>query len=162
MQKDYSALKTALIESQRYNWKSLLKLHGLKELEVEDIRRRVIEVLQQVAPDLSVDLLDAGVDVVHRLGLSLNTGKCRSVIIRFSLRIVRKAVWKAGRNCTEKFLHDNRSTITEPVPPEDRVAQQKLWPFVQKARRDGKKASYRDSYALIDGKRYDYAEVIVS
>lgn len=153
LQKDNGTLKTALNESRRYNWRSFLKLHGLKEQEGEDVRQRVIEVLQQVAPTFSASL-DAGVDVVHRLGPK--AGKCRSVIILFSLRRVRDAIWQAARKC--RFLRDSKLTITEPVPPEDRAAREKLWPLVLKARQDGKKASFRSSYALIDGKRFDYAE----
>lgn len=160
LQKDNAALKKALIESQRYNWRSFLKLHGLKEQAGEDVRGRVIEVLQQVATDISVDLLDAGVDVVHRLGPPPTDEKCRSIIIRFSFRRVRDAIWQASKKC--KFLLHNKLSITEPLPPEDRVAREKLWPLVQKARKQGKKASFKDSHALIDGKRYDYAEVIVS
>lgn len=159
LEKDNAALKTALIETQRYNWKPFLKIHGLKEQVKEDIRIRIIEVLHQIAPDLSTDILDTGVDVVHRLGPPPTDGKCRSVIVRFSLLRVRSAIWQAGRKC--KFLLDNKLTISEPVPPEDRAAREKLWPLVQKARKAGKKASYRDYHALIDGKRHDYAEVMM-
>lgn len=151
-------LKKALTESQRYNWKSFLKIHGLKELEGEHIRRRVLEILQQVATDLPADLLDAGVDVIHRLGPPPKDAKCRSIIIRFSLKRVRDAIWQASKKC--KFLILNKLSITEPIPPEDRAAREKLWPLVEQARKQGKKASFKDSFALIDGKRYDYSKII--
>ncbi|KAL1250572.1 hypothetical protein QQF64_018368 [Cirrhinus molitorella] len=47
----------------------------------------------------------------------------------------------------------------EALSPEDRVAREKLWPLVKKARDEGKKASFRGSFALIDGKRFDYVSV---
>lgn len=149
--------KKALTESQCYNWKSFLKIHGLKELEGENVRGRVLEVLQQVATDLSADLLDAGVDAIHRLGPPPTDTKCRSIIIRFSLKRVRDAIWQASKKC--KFLTDNKLSITEPIPPEDRAAREKLWPLVEQARKRGKKASYKDSFALINGKKYHYSEV---
>ena len=93
LQKDNTALKKALIETQRYGWRSFLKLHGLKEQAGEDVRGRVIEVLQQVATDLPANNLNAGVDVVHRLGPPPKDAKCRSIIIRFSFRRVRDAIW---------------------------------------------------------------------
>ncbi|CAM4618622.1 unnamed protein product [Leuciscus chuanchicus] len=148
------ALKAALDESRRYGWKSFLKIHGLKEEDGENVRSKVIGVLKKVVPDAPVHL-DAGVDIVHRLGPK--TGKTRSIIIMFSLRRVRDAVWQAVRRCT--FLKDNNLTITEPVPPEDRAAREKLWPLVKKAREEGKRASFKDSYALIDGKKFNYADV---
>lgn len=148
-----TVLKAALDESRRYGWKSFLKLHGLKEEDCENVRSRIIGILQKVVPDAPVNF-EAGVDIVHRLGPK--TGKTRSIIIMFSLRRVRDAVWQAVRRC--KFLKDNNLTITEPVPPEDRAAREKLWPLVKKAREEGKRASFKDSYALIDGKKFNYAD----
>lgn len=149
------SLKTALDESRRYGWKWFLKLHGLKESEGENVRIRVIDILQQVAPDVC-DLLQAGVDIVHRLGPK-QEGKNRSIIILFAVRRVRDGVWHAARK--SQYLQSKQLTITEPLSAEDRAAREKLWPLVKRAREEGKKASFKSSYALIDGKKYNFSEV---
>lgn len=111
-----------------------------------------------MATDLPADLLDVGVDVIHHLGPPPTDAKCRSIIIGFSLKRVRDAIWQASKKC--KFLILNKLSITEPIPPEDRAAREKLWPLVEQARKQGKKASFKDYFALIDGKRYDYSKII--
>ena len=150
-----STLKTTLNESRRYSWKCFLKLHGLEESDGENVRTRVIDILQQVAPDVC-DSLHAGVDIVHRLG-SKQERKNRSIIILFAVRRVRDAVWHAVRK--SKYLQAKHLTITEPLSPEDRAARERLWPLVKKAREEGKKASFKSSFALIDGKKYDFSDV---
>lgn len=150
-----SALKATVDESRRYRWKWFLKLHGLKESDGENVRNRVLDILQHVAPDVS-DSLHAGVDIAHRLGPQ-QAEKKRAIIILFTARRVRDAVWHAARK--SKHLRDKQLTITEPLSPEDRAARDRLWPLVKKAREEGKRASFRNSYALIDGKKYDFSEV---
>lgn len=148
-------LKTALDESRRYGWKWFLKLHGLNESEGENVRKKVIDILQQVAPDVS-DLLQVGVDIAHRLGPKQDK-KNRSIIILFAARRVRDAVWNAARK--SKYLQSKQLSITEPLSAEDRAAREKLWPLVKKAREEGKKASFKNSFALIDGKKYNFSDV---
>lgn len=155
LKEENKALKLAVEESRRYSWKSLLKLHGLKEYEGENLREEIIKVLAQVTPN-NRDSLHAGVDIAHRLGPK-ETGRNRAVIILFAARRVRDAVWQAARHC--KFLQENNLRVTEPLSPEDRVARNKLWPLLKKAREEGKKASFKASFALIDGKKFPFSEV---
>lgn len=83
LKNDNNALKTSMDECHRYSWKSFLKLHGLKESDGENVRMRVIDILQQVAPDIC-DKLDARVDIAHCLAPK-ETGKNRSIIILFAI-----------------------------------------------------------------------------
>lgn len=43
----------------------------------------------------------------------------------------------------------------EDFSKEDREPRTKLWPKVEKARRNGKKAFLKEGYAIIDGQRID-------
>lgn len=149
-------LKEEVGDCKRYSWRWTLKLHGVQEKDGEDVRRVAIDILSNVVPGISERMEDA-VDIAHRLGPRRKDGTCRSIIILFALRRYRDTVWQAARGC--KFLRDNKLRLTEALSPEDRVAREKLWPLVKKARDEGKKASFRGSFALIDGKRFDFVSV---
>ncbi|KAL1261292.1 hypothetical protein QQF64_006557 [Cirrhinus molitorella] len=150
------SLKSVLYECRRYSWRWLLKSHGVREKEGEDIRMVAIDICGKVAPGIR-DGLSQGVDIAHRLGPARDDGKARAIIILFAFRRVRDAVWRAARRC--KFLEDNGLRLTEPLSPEDRAAREKLWPLAKAARDAGKKASFRSSFALIDGKKHFFSEV---
>ena len=111
-----------------------------------DELRRVINILGKVARGLH-EYLQEGVNTVHRLGPKRKNGSHWCLIILFTLRHIPDAVWRSAKGC--KFLWDNKLRITETLSPEDRVAREKLWPLVEKARKDGKKASFLGTYALI-------------
>lgn len=151
-----ATLKEEVGVCKRYSWRWTLKLHGVQEKPGEDVRSVVINILSKVVPGIS-DRMDDAVDIAHRLGPQRKDGSWRSIIILFALRRFRDIVWQSARGCT--FLRDNKLRFTEALCPDDRVAREKLWPLIKKAREDGKKASFRGSFALIDGKRYDYADV---
>lgn len=133
-----------------------LKLHGVQEKDGEDVRFVVINVLGNVVPGIS-ERMEVAVDIVHHLGPRRKDGTNRSIIILFALHHYRDTVWQAARGC--KFLRDNKLRLSEALSPEDRVAGEKLWLLVKKARDEGKKVSFRGSFALIDGKRFDFANV---
>lgn len=149
-------LKTAVAECKRYSWRWSLKLHGLKENDHEDVRKEVISILGKVAPGLQVYLEDA-VDIAHRLGPKRTDGSNRPIIILFALRRILDAVWKCAKGC--KFLRDNRLRLAQALSPEDRLAREKLWPLVEKARKEGKRATLIGPYALIDGKKFNHWDV---
>lgn len=156
LQNANKTMKAEIGESKRYSWKWTLKLHGVKERDGEDARKVVIDVLSNVVPGISDDL-EGAIDIAHRLGPKRGDGSHRSIIILFALRRFRDTVWQAARGC--KFLFEKKLRLTEALSPEDRIAREKLWPLVKKARDEGKKASFRGSFALIDGKRFNYVDV---
>lgn len=94
LKEENKALKFAMDDSRRYSWKPLLKLHGLKESDGENLRTKIIEILARVTPNIRCDL-HAGVDITHRRGPK-EPGKARAVIIFFAVRRVRVAVWQAA------------------------------------------------------------------
>ncbi len=117
LKEENKSLKSGLYECRCYSWRWLLKLHGVREKEGEDIRMVAIDICGRVAPGIR-DGLNQGVEIAHRLG------KARAIIILFAFRRVRDAVWRAARRC--KFLEDNGLRLTEPLSPEDRAAREKL------------------------------------
>lgn len=156
LKNENKSMKAGVQESSRYSWRWCLKLHGVAEKESEDVRSVVLNVLEKVAPGIG-DRLQDSVDVAHRLGPKRSEGKARSIIILFSLRRIRDMVWSAAKGC--KFLRENRLHLSEPLSPDDRAAWDKLWPLVKKAREEGKRASFRSSFALIDGNQVFYMDV---
>ncbi|KAL0194803.1 hypothetical protein M9458_008375, partial [Cirrhinus mrigala] len=109
----------------------------------EDIRGIVINILGNVVPGIS-ERMEEAVDIARILARHAEKG--------WYVQIYN---YPSARDC--KFLRDNKLRFTEALSPEDRVAGEKLWPLVKKARDEGKKASFHGSFALIDGKRFEYA-----
>lgn len=129
-----------LDELERYSRRWNLKLQGAEETEKEDIRRKVIEICQSVLPEHKHKLPDA-IDSVHRLGAK-RTGntKPRGIIIQFSSRVLRDATWKAAK--TSSYLKNNQLRFTEDLSKDDRERRNKLWPLIDKARKEGKPAYF--------------------
>lgn len=93
--------------SRRWN----LKLHGVRKLEAEDVRREVIKICQAVIPEEKSTFLD-GIKAAHRMSLKRKEQKfSRVIIIKFISRAFRDAVWKAAKKST--FLQDNKLRISE-------------------------------------------------
>lgn len=156
LKEENKSLKANIQDQKRYTWRWFLKLHGVAEKDAEDIRRVVLDILERIVPGIG-DRLQDSVDVIHRLGPKRTDGKARSIIILFSLRRIRDIIWSAAKGCT--FLKDNKLRLSEPLSPDDRAARDKLWPLVKKARDEGKKATFRNAFALIDGKQIFYSDV---
>ncbi len=112
------------------------------------VQEEVIRICQEVLPQ-ERDQLPAAIDVAHRLGSKrLNESRPRAVIVRFTVRRYREAVWKAAKNCP--FLRDHGLHFTEDLT-EDRDSRQKLWPLIKKAREEGKSAYFVGGRGFIDG-----------
>ncbi|KAL1251227.1 hypothetical protein QQF64_019023 [Cirrhinus molitorella] len=96
------------------------------------------------------------IDVVHRLGKvrsesALSSGqKPRGVILQFTMRHFRDALWKAAKN--SPYLAKHHLRFAEDLSPEDREQRNKLWPLVEKARQQGRRAHFVGPKAYIDGK----------
>jgi len=148
LRKENVSLKQQCLEQARYKRRWDLRLIGLPEKEKEDTREVVIGILTRVIP-LSVEKLRGSVDTVHRLGKRNNaaTNKLpRSVIIQFAMQTVRDEVWKKSREA--RVCKEMNIQFKEDFSKEDREARAKLWPKVQEARKNGKRAFLKESYAL--------------
>ncbi|KAK5622025.1 hypothetical protein CRENBAI_012152 [Crenichthys baileyi] len=115
-------------------------------LEIMELRRQrkktyeVIQICQSVLPEHKHKLPDA-IDVVHQFGAKRpGSTKPRGIIIQFTSRVLRDATWKAAK--TSSYLRDNRLRFTEDLSKEDRERLNKLWPMIDKARKEGKPADF--------------------
>ncbi|KAK7888836.1 hypothetical protein WMY93_024396 [Mugilogobius chulae] len=135
----------SLLESYSRRWN--LILHGLEERDRQDVRQEAIQVLQRVLPEARDKLPDV-VDTVHRLG-ARRPNSSRSVIIQFSLRLYRDAIWRAAKQST--FLSSNNLKLTEDLSSADRERRRQLWPLVESARKNNKLAFFKGGRAFVDG-----------
>lgn len=134
---------------ERYSRRWNLKLHGAMETEKEDTRRKVIEICQSVLPEQKQKLPDV-IDTVHRLGpRKQGNANPRGIIIQFTSRVSRDAVWKAAK--TSSYLRENHLKFAEDLSQEDRSRRAKLWPLIDKARKEGKSAYFVGARGFING-----------
>ncbi|XP_023814979.1 uncharacterized protein LOC111948013 [Oryzias latipes] len=136
------------LESYSRRWN--LKLRGLAEKENQNVRQEVIQICQSVLPEAKDKLPDV-VDTVHRLGPKRpNNNQPRGIIIQFTARIHRDAVWRAAKKSA--FLKEHNLRMAEDLSAEDRERRNRLWPAVEKARRENKLAFFVGGRAFVNGK----------
>lgn len=132
--------------SRRWN----LILHGVEEKDQQDVRREAIRILQAVLPEARDKILGA-VDTVHRLGPRRpNNTRSRPIIIQFVYRYHKDAIWAAARE-GNSFLQDNGLRLSLDLSPEVREKRRVLWPLVDKARKEHKRAYFVGGRAFVDG-----------
>ncbi|KAL1252624.1 hypothetical protein QQF64_017317 [Cirrhinus molitorella] len=133
------------LESYSRRWN--LRLYGIPERDGEDVRGRVIEVCQHLLPE-DKDKLPNVIDTVHRLGRK-QLNKTRGIILQFVSRFYRDAVWCAAKEST--FLRENNMKISEDLSLADKERRNKLWPAVEKARKENKRAYFIGGRAFVEG-----------
>ncbi|RVE68792.1 hypothetical protein OJAV_G00094970 [Oryzias javanicus] len=70
-------------------------------------------------------------------------------MVLFARRLVKEEIWRRSKEssvCKERGIR-----FSEMMPLEEREARKKLWPQVEQARREGKRAYYRGPHAFIEG-----------
>ncbi|XP_059211189.1 uncharacterized protein si:ch211-196c10.15 [Centropristis striata] len=155
LKKENSNLTEMCKENARYKRRWDLRLLGLPEKDNEDVKEVVIGILTRVIP-VAVDKIRELVDTVHRLGKkndAAHNKMPRPIIIQFATRTARNDIWKKSKDarvCRELNIH-----FREDFSKEDREARGKLWPRVEEARRNGRKAFLKEGYAVIDGIRVE-------
>lgn len=143
-----SLLESRISEAERYKRRWCLRLYGVPETETENVKIKVTEICKGVVPELAEKMSEA-VDVAHRLGRPMS-GRARAIIILFALRWVRDFIWKSAKN--SDYLKECKICFGEDLTKEEKASRALLWPYVQKARNEGKKAYYIGSKAYIAGK----------
>lgn len=145
---DKTEQRVSQLETYSRRWN--LKLYGLEENDQQDLRQEIIQICQGLLPEAKTKLPDA-IDVVHRLGpRKAGNNQPRGVIVRFSSRFYRDAVWRSAKN--SGFLKTKNLKLAEDLSAEDREKRKKLWPFVDQARKDGKPAFFVGGRAFVGGK----------
>lgn len=147
-QKRITELEDKLNETERYQRRWNLRLYGLAEQEGEDVKARVVEICRSVIPE-NEETCQQHIDVSHRVGRK-SAEKIRPVIIRFVARSTRDLIWKNARG--SEYLQVRKLRFGEDLTTKDKEARNKLWPQIDAARKEGKRAFYVGAKAKIDGK----------
>lgn len=138
--------RLANLETYTRRWN--LRIHGIPEKDKENVRQEIIDVCQQILPQFKEKFPDV-IDVAHRLGRVHPHSKGRGILFRFTSRFYRDAVWRAAKDAD--FLTKNRLKITEDLSSADRAKRLKLWPIIEKARKENKRAFFVGGRAFVDG-----------
>ncbi len=142
-----SELEQKLNESERYQRRWNLRLYGIPEQSDENIKLKVSNICAAVVSDSSVAIQD-DIDIAHRLGKPNN--RPRPVIMRFVRRSTRDLVWRQAKH--SDYLRNHKLRFTEDLTSADRMLRMKLWPLVEAARKEGKRAFFVGGRAFVDGK----------
>lgn len=139
-----------ITDLERYSRRWNLRLFGVKEAVNEDVRKITVEICQAVLPEYKNRLRDT-IDTVHRVGPKRpNSTRPRAIIIQFISRVTRDTLWKAAK--ASPYLKENRDLkFAEDLSKEDRERRSKLWPIIEKARNENKKAYYVGCRGFVDG-----------
>ncbi|GAA6082792.1 uncharacterized protein LOC120494537 [Tachysurus ichikawai] len=89
--------------------------------------------------------------------VSGRTSNPRPVIMRFISRTARDFILKNSKN--NEYLTSKGLRFKEDLTASDREAQNRLWPAVEKARKEGKNAYFNGARAFVDGKEIRFEEV---
>ncbi|KAL1252710.1 hypothetical protein QQF64_017403 [Cirrhinus molitorella] len=143
-----SELEQKLNESKRYQHRWNLHLYGIPEHSEENIKLKVSNICVAVITDSSVAIRD-DIDIVHRLGKLLDN-RPRPVIIRFAKRSTRDLVWRQAKQ--SDYLRNHKLRFTVGLTQADKMLRMKLWPLVEAARKEGKRAFFVGGRAFVDGK----------
>lgn len=146
-QKRITAAEDKINDMERYHRRWNLRLYGLPEQEGEDVKQRMVDVCRAVIPDAGGDLR-FHIDVSHRIGRK-ESGKTRPVITRFTCRSTKEMLWKAAKD--SGFLKAKKLKFGEDLTTKDKEIRNKLWPQIEEARKQGKKAFFVGAKAIIDG-----------
>ncbi|KAL1259016.1 hypothetical protein QQF64_009593 [Cirrhinus molitorella] len=142
-----------IADLERYSRRWNLRLHGISEKENENVRAESIRVCMAIFPEESKTLPDK-IDTVHRIGKKLpNSTRPRAIIIQFCSRVTRDGVWRAAKS--SEFLRANGLRFSEDLTTFDRERRLLLWPVVEKARKEGKRAHFVGHRAFIDGSEFN-------
>lgn len=140
-------------EAERYSRRWNLKLFNLPETSNEstdDLRKQIFEIFGQMAPD-EKNKLGFLIDTIHRVGRPRDDRSTRPVIIQFTMRSFRQKIWK--NSMTAATMREKKLRLAEDLTYGERQSRKKLWPLVEKARKDGKKTAWRGPDVIIEGKR---------
>ncbi|KAL1247123.1 hypothetical protein QQF64_022499 [Cirrhinus molitorella] len=151
LEKENRVLRNKCEEMDAYKRRWNLRVSGIPEQRGEDVRKILVDLFSKVSPEIG-DQLIYTVDVAHRLGpRSEGAVSSRRIIVQFLSRNVRDQIWRDAR--TAAVLKERNIRISEDLTQSTKDARNKLWPLVERARKEGKRAGFRGPFAYIDGRR---------
>lgn len=123
-----------------------LRVAGIPESPGEDIKKIIVDLFGQISPD--------------RAGPNRPTGQVsssRRVIVRLLSRSHRDKIWRDAR--TSELLKERKIKIMEDLTQDTKDSRNQLWPQVERARREGKRAGFRGAHAYIEGRKVSAQEL---
>lgn len=152
--KRMAEMEDRINDQDRYCRRWNLRLEGLTERAEDNVKTRVKEICQAVVAEEDRNFVSNNVDIAHRVGRPVADGgkdkKTRSVIIRFTSRTARDLTWKGAKG--NDFLKKSKMYFKEDLTFKDRATRNLLWPSIDKARKEGKRAFFVGIKAIVDGK----------
>ncbi|KAI5703797.1 hypothetical protein M8J75_016350 [Diaphorina citri] len=128
LQKENVDLKNKMIELEQYGRRNSIRIFGMQESKDEDT---VAAVVQLVNSRLNIQVTNRDVDACHRLGKMKTNGKPRSIICKFTSRLIRDKVY-----FNKKQLKGTKINIKEDLCKEkmdlfkrvtDKFSYKKVW-----------------------------------
>lgn len=153
MQTKVTELEQKVNDADRYSRRYNLRVYGVAEEREENVKVKVKEICREAIPGSDGKEIAVAVDVAHRIGRIDSGGKNRfprPVIVRFTSRSARDAFWKGAKN--NEFLRSRGFQVKEDLTVDDRATRARLWPLVEKARKNGEKAYLVGNKAFVNGK----------
>ncbi|GAA6075643.1 uncharacterized protein LOC120479220 [Tachysurus ichikawai] len=135
--KQSSSMIASLSKAVQFNAEDVKECKG-KVIELEKCNERLCKKNQE----LKERIRDQERYKMRRVGRK-EDNRNRHVVVLFVRRLV-----KDSPVCREKGVR-----LAEMLPLEDREARKKLWPQIEQARREGKRAYYRGPHGYIEGRR---------
>ena len=146
IKKDNAEFMERVLEMERYKRRWNLRIWGIKE-NGENTREMVANLLIKISPPWALNIKHI-VDSAHRLGRR-EENKTRLVIVQFTQRIHRDALWKMTKDSS--IWKELGIGFIKDLCKADGEAQAALWPKIQQAA--GKRAYCRGGDGYIDGHR---------
>ncbi|KAI2650692.1 LINE-1 type transposase domain-containing protein 1 [Labeo rohita] len=147
---------TEKVLSLHYKRRWNLRVARIPEREGENVKMVVIELFRSLSP-LSAEKLQDMVDIAHRLGPKSGNSNPQRIIVQFLSRTCRDAIWTEAKR--SELLKQKKIRILEDLTQDDKEVRNRLWPLVEKARREGKKAGFHGSVAFINGKKVSVHDI---
>lgn len=144
-----SKLQQRSDDAERYSRRWNLLLYGMKEATGENIRVDIMKLLATLAPE-EKEKIGFLVDSVHRVGVPRDNTN-RPIIIQLTMRNFRNKIWKVSHE--NEIMKQKKLMLKEDLTHADRMERSRLWPLVEAARKQGKRAGFRGPDAYIDGKK---------
>ena len=102
LQGQLDALNRQVLDLDQYHRRMNLEITGIPEKKDENAEKIVLQVAQMVNPNISV----SDIDIAHRLGKPRDGDRPRPIIVRFSNRRSRNAVYDERRKLKNLSLRD--------------------------------------------------------
>lgn len=144
-----SKLQQRSDDAERYSRRWNLRLYGMKEVPAENTRADIMKLFAALVPE-DKEKIGFLVDAVHRVGVPRDNTN-RPIIIQFTMRNFRNKIWKVSRE--NEILKEKKLMLKEDLTHADRMERNRLWPLVDAARKQGKRAGFRGADVYIEGKK---------